>query len=161
MSKTALGRSVATLATAWGFVALPLAGPASAAAPNLPNPCKLITVAEINTMLGKSAGAKPVITHQTFQSGTAYEQKICRWTYGKTSVFLDDYAKSGGSGGAFKSTPEPSLGPHGVLRQGVLAADPFTGVGFFRHALWVDIGVNKTITPKRILALGKDAYNSV
>jgi hypothetical protein len=144
------------------FLAGPLAGPAGAAAPNLPNPCKLVTVAQLNTMLGKS-GAKPAISHQSYQSGTAYEDKICTWTYATSTVTLDVYKKSGGSGGGpITTTPEPSLGPDGVLRQPAQGAiAKFTSVGFVHHKLTVDVYVNRTVKAKRIVALAKHAYDNV
>ena len=136
------------------------AAPAAATGPNLPNPCKLITVSEINTALNKS-GAHPTMSQQTYQAGSAYESKTCTWKYGTTTVTLNVYDKSGGSGGGgtTKSTPEPSLGPNGKYSQSTFNNQTTTSVSYVRHLHHVGIYVNRNISARRMVPLGKDAYN--
>ena len=135
------------------------AGPAAAAAPNLPNPCNLVTVTEINTALQKS-GAHPSVSHSTYQPGSPYESKTCMWKYGSITVTLNIYDKSGGSGGPpTKTTPEPSLGPNGELSQSTNSRYPGTSVSYTRHNHHVGIYVNRDVSGRRWVALGKDAYN--
>ena len=134
-------------------------GPAAASAPNLPNPCNLVTVTQINTALQKS-GAHPSMSHSTYSAGTPYESKTCMWKYGSTTVTLNIYDKSGGSGGPpTKKTPEPSLGPNGELSQSTSSKYPATSVSYTRHNHHVGIYVNRDVSGRRWVALGKDAYN--
>lgn len=141
------------------FFGVVASGPAAASAPNLPNPCGLVTVAEINTALQK-AGAHPAVSHSTYQAGSPYESKTCMWKYGSITVTLNIYDKSGGSGGGpTKTTPEPSLGPNGELSQSTSSKYPSTAVTYTRHAHHVGIYVNRNVSGHRWVALGKDAYN--
>lgn len=133
--------------------------PAAASAPNLPNPCSLVTVAQINTALQKS-GAHPTMSHSTYSAGTPYESKTCMWKYGSTTATLNIYDKSGGSGGGpTKTTPEPSLGPNGELSQSTSPQYAGTSVSYTRHNHHIGIYVNRNVSGHRWVALGKDAYN--
>ena len=154
-------RSLAALTVCSAGLALGVvaAAPAAASAPHLPNPCKLLTVKQIDAALHKGH-AQPSISHQTYQAGTAYEDKTCTWKYGSMRDSLDVYDKSGGSGGGpNKTTPEPSLGPNGELVQSTNPNEKFTDIQYKRHGHYVGIFVNRNVKPKRMLKLGKDAYN--
>ena len=141
------------------LLGLVTSGPAAASVPNLPNPCGLVTVAEINTALQKPS-AHPTVSRSTYQAGTPYETKTCMWKYGSTTVTLNIYDKSGGSGGGpSKTTPEPSLGPNGELSQSTSSKYPSTAVTCTRHSHHVGIYVNRNVSGRRWVALGKDAYN--
>ena len=133
------------------------AGPATAA-PSLPNPCHLLTAAEITGALHPS-NTHPVLSHTTYAAGTATEDKLCTWKFGSLQVVVSVYNKSGGSGGPpTKTTAEPSLGPDGTLTQSSTPQYKFTIVSYKRHSHYVDIHVNRNVKPKPMVKLGKDAY---
>jgi hypothetical protein len=135
------------------------ASPAGAAAPNLPNPCKLLKTAEIVGVLHPST-TQPVISHSTYAAGTPTETKTCTWKFGSLRVVLNTYNKSGGSGGPpTKTTQEPSLGPDGHVTQSASPQFKFTIVSYKRHKHYVDINVNRNVKPKPMVKLGKYAYN--
>jgi hypothetical protein len=149
----------AVIVVALASLAAPFMTASASAKPSLPDPCKLLSVHQVNKALHKP-GAKPEVArnhaHGTRQCGWAYSREYLVLTVQRQPAHGEPIECKPGS----TTKHVHSLGPDGIVCRdnhgGPAGTDPETYVVFTRHHIIATIYLDRQIhPPKPLIKLAK------